>query len=203
MELQFEDPVKAQLTFGPCLSTLRSLIHYSDGSYTRSGILDEPNGGHVSYILTHPSKYLWMQTTLDNGNKPDHVNMKNLPSSTSVSNSTRRQDTQLEDYCKQSWPFCVATLTGTYSVKNPAVYVLLMLTAPGDGLTYLILLSRFAKKRPRMLMASTRRPPMASIDMIVFTHSYKIALPAFLLPSVFVATCPRNNGQSWSTMVEK
>ncbi len=129
--------------------------------------------------------------------------MKHLPSSTVVSNSTSRQDAQLEDYCKQSWPLFGFRVTGTCSVKNPAVYILLMLTAPGDGLTYLILLSRFAKKRPRMLMASTRRPPIASIDMIVFTHSYKIALPAFLLPSVFVATCPRNNGQSWSTMVEK
>jgi hypothetical protein len=47
----------------------------------------------------------------------------------------------------------------------------------------------FAKKRPRMLTASTRRPPIASTPMIVCTVSYRMALPAFLLPSVLVAAC--------------
>lgn len=59
----------------------------------------------------------------------------------------------------------------------------------GEAPTHLILLSGNAKNRPKMLIASTRRPPIASIAIIVCTHSYKIAWPAFLLPSVFVATC--------------
>lgn len=40
-----------------------------------------------------------------------------------------------------------------------------------------------------MLTASTRRPPIASTPMIVCTVSYRMALPAFLLPSVLVAAC--------------
>ena len=44
---------------------------------------------------------------------------------------------------------------------------------------------------PRMLMASTRRPPMASTltDMMVCTHSYWMALPALRRLSAEVATC--------------
>mmetsp|Transcript_4732 Transcript_4732/g.9633 ORF Transcript_4732/g.9633 Transcript_4732/m.9633 type:complete len:249 (-) Transcript_4732:520-1266(-) len=57
--------------------------------------------------------------------------------------------------------------------------------------TYRMLLSRLERKRPRMLMASTRRPPMLSTPMMVCTHSYRIEFPAFLLPSTFVATCAR------------
>lgn len=52
----------------------------------------------------------------------------------------------------------------------------------------LILLSRFDKNLPRMLIASTRKPPLSSMLMMVSTHSYKIALPAFLFDSVLVAT---------------
>ena len=47
----------------------------------------------------------------------------------------------------------------------------------------------FPRKRPRMLTASTRRPPMASTAMMVCTHSYRMALPALRLPSMPVATC--------------
>ena len=42
-----------------------------------------------------------------------------------------------------------------------------------------MLLSRLSKKRPRMLIPSTRRPLSASMDMMVSTHSYlrgKVAL---------------------------
>ena len=39
-------------------------------------------------------------------------------------------------------------------------------------------------------MASTRRPPMDSVPMIVCTHSYRMAFPALRAPSVLVATCP-------------
>jgi hypothetical protein len=52
----------------------------------------------------------------------------------------------------------------------------------------LILLSRLDKNLPRILIASTRRPPLSSMLMIVSTHSYRIAFPAFLFDSVFVAT---------------
>ena len=41
---------------------------------------------------------------------------------------------------------------------------------------------------PRMLMASTRSPLSDSMAMMVCTHSYRIALPAFLEVSVLVAT---------------
>ena len=44
---------------------------------------------------------------------------------------------------------------------------------------------------PRMLMASTLRPPMDCTPMMVCTHSYRMAFPAFRAPSVFVATCAR------------
>ena len=44
---------------------------------------------------------------------------------------------------------------------------------------------------PRMLMANTLRPPMDSTPMMVSTHSYKMAFPAFRAPSVLVATCAR------------
>lgn len=53
----------------------------------------------------------------------------------------------------------------------------------------LILLSRFDKNLPKILMASTRKPPLSSMLMIVATHSYRIAFPAFLFDSVLVATC--------------
>lgn len=55
-----------------------------------------------------------------------------------------------------------------------------------------MLLSRFDKNLPRILIASTRRPLVASIPIIVSTHSYRIAFPAFLFNSVFEATCRRN-----------
>ena len=37
-------------------------------------------------------------------------------------------------------------------------------------------------------MASTRRPPMDSVPMMVCTHSYRMAFPALRAPSVLVAT---------------
>jgi hypothetical protein len=52
----------------------------------------------------------------------------------------------------------------------------------------LMLLSRLDKNLPRILIASTRKPPLSSMLMIVSTHSYRIAFPAFLFDSVFVAT---------------
>lgn len=52
----------------------------------------------------------------------------------------------------------------------------------------LILLSRLDKNLPKILIASTRKPPLSSILIIVSTHSYRIAFPAFLFDSVFVAT---------------
>lgn len=52
-----------------------------------------------------------------------------------------------------------------------------------------MLLSRFDKNLPRILIASTRKPVVASIPIIVSTHSYRIAFPAFLFDSVFEATC--------------
>ena len=54
--------------------------------------------------------------------------------------------------------------------------------------TYRMLLSLLMRKRPRMLMASTRRPLSLSTLMIVCTVSYRMAFPAFLFASVFVAT---------------
>mmetsp|Transcript_39471 Transcript_39471/g.130653 ORF Transcript_39471/g.130653 Transcript_39471/m.130653 type:complete len:276 (-) Transcript_39471:331-1158(-) len=57
--------------------------------------------------------------------------------------------------------------------------------------TYRMLLSRLMRKRPRMLTARTRRPDSTSIAIMVRTHSYRIALPAFFADSVFVATCAR------------
>ena len=42
-----------------------------------------------------------------------------------------------------------------------------------------------------MLMASTLRPPMDCTPMMVCTHSYRMAFPAFRAPSVFVATCAK------------
>lgn len=54
-----------------------------------------------------------------------------------------------------------------------------------------MLLSRFDKNLPRILIASTRKPLVASIPIIVSTHSYRIAFPAFLFNSVFEATCRR------------
>jgi hypothetical protein len=49
-------------------------------------------------------------------------------------------------------------------------------------------LSGLRRKRPRMLIASTRRPLSARIFMIVRAHSYRIALPTFFADSVLVAT---------------
>mmetsp|Transcript_63485 Transcript_63485/g.194158 ORF Transcript_63485/g.194158 Transcript_63485/m.194158 type:complete len:229 (+) Transcript_63485:535-1221(+) len=60
-----------------------------------------------------------------------------------------------------------------------------------ESATYRMLLSRLKRKRPRMLIASTLKPLSASMDMIVKTHSYNMALPVFFAPSVFVATCAR------------
>jgi hypothetical protein len=54
---------------------------------------------------------------------------------------------------------------------------------------YRMLLSLLIKNRPRMLTANTRKPDSLSTFMIVCTVSYRIALPAFLLASVLVATC--------------
>ena len=56
-----------------------------------------------------------------------------------------------------------------------------------------MLLSRLRRKRPRIVVARTRRPPSPSISMIVFTHSYKMAFPAFFCDSVFVATWAREH----------
>lgn len=53
---------------------------------------------------------------------------------------------------------------------------------------YLKLLSRPDKNLPKILTASTRNPPLSSMVKIVPTHSYRIALPAFLFDSVLVAT---------------
>ncbi len=101
------------------------------------------------------------------------------------------------DYSEQSGAFCVGSISMQllscefFLLKVPCLCPSILKACTRIWIyTYRILLSRFAKKRPRMLMASTRRPPIVSMDMIVCTHSYKIALPAFLLPSVFVATCP-------------
>ena len=44
---------------------------------------------------------------------------------------------------------------------------------------------------PSMLTASVCKPCSDCTPMMVFTHSYKIALPAFLAVSVVVATCRR------------
>ena len=52
----------------------------------------------------------------------------------------------------------------------------------------LILLSRFDKNLPKILIARTRKPLVASMPIIVWTHSYRMAFPAFLFESVFVAT---------------
>mmetsp|Transcript_29970 Transcript_29970/g.47225 ORF Transcript_29970/g.47225 Transcript_29970/m.47225 type:complete len:200 (+) Transcript_29970:684-1283(+) len=57
--------------------------------------------------------------------------------------------------------------------------------------TYRMLLSRFCRKRPRMFTASMRRPASASVRRIVCTHSYRMALPAFLAVSVCVAVWAR------------
>ena len=54
--------------------------------------------------------------------------------------------------------------------------------------------SALSAHRPRMLMASTRRPPRLSMPMIVCTHSYKIAFPALRVPSCPVATCTPRQG---------
>jgi hypothetical protein len=43
-----------------------------------------------------------------------------------------------------------------------------------------------------MLIANTRKPLVASMPIMVSTHSYKIAFPAFLFDSVFVATWKKN-----------
>lgn len=51
-----------------------------------------------------------------------------------------------------------------------------------------MLLSRFDKNLPKILIARTRRPLVASMPIIVSTHSYKMAFPAFLFDSVLVAT---------------
>ncbi len=40
-------------------------------------------------------------------------------------------------------------------------------------------------------MAKVRRPPTLSTPMMVWTHSYKMALPALRAPSVLVATCAK------------
>lgn len=53
---------------------------------------------------------------------------------------------------------------------------------------YRMFLSGLRRKRPRMLIASTRNPLSALIFMIVRAHSYRIAFPTFLADSVFVAT---------------
>ena len=50
--------------------------------------------------------------------------------------------------------------------------------------TYRMLLSRFNKKRPRMFTANTRRPESLSMPMMVCTHSYRMAFPAFFDVSV-------------------
>lgn len=54
--------------------------------------------------------------------------------------------------------------------------------------TYLKLLSLCAKNLPIIFVAKTLNPPAPPIPKIVFTHSYKIALPVFFAPSVLVAT---------------
>ena len=54
---------------------------------------------------------------------------------------------------------------------------------------YRMLLSRFPRNFPRMLIAMTRRPFSASISRIVRTVSYKMAFPTFFADSVLVATC--------------
>lgn len=56
-----------------------------------------------------------------------------------------------------------------------------------------MLLSRLDKNRPKILIANTRKPLVASMPIIVSTHSYKIAFPAFLFDSVFVETWKRNS----------
>lgn len=67
-----------------------------------------------------------------------------------------------------------------------------------------MLLSRFDKNFPRILIARTRNPPVASIPIIVSTHSYKIAFPAFLCDSVRVATYNSNDiGQSRDIQSER
>ena len=45
-------------------------------------------------------------------------------------------------------------------------------------------------------MASTRRPPMDSVPMMVCTHSYRMAFPALRVPSVLVATWPHRTSVS-------
>lgn len=54
--------------------------------------------------------------------------------------------------------------------------------------SYLILLSRFVKNFPRMLIAITLKPLSASISRTVNTVSYSIEFPTFFVESVFVAT---------------
>lgn len=51
-----------------------------------------------------------------------------------------------------------------------------------------MLLSRLERNLPNILIASTRNPPLSSMLMIVSTHSYRMAFPAFLFDSVLVAT---------------
>lgn len=48
--------------------------------------------------------------------------------------------------------------------------------------------------RPRMLIASTLSPFSVSRVMMVCTHSYRIALPAFFAVSVLLATCQHSKG---------
>uniref|UniRef100_A0A224Y1K1 Uncharacterized protein n=1 Tax=Panstrongylus lignarius TaxID=156445 RepID=A0A224Y1K1_9HEMI len=57
--------------------------------------------------------------------------------------------------------------------------------------TYLIFLSLFSKKRPRIFIAKTRRPLSERISIIDNTVSYNIVFPTFLLVSVLVATCAK------------
>mmetsp|Transcript_14919 Transcript_14919/g.36602 ORF Transcript_14919/g.36602 Transcript_14919/m.36602 type:complete len:306 (+) Transcript_14919:2877-3794(+) len=55
--------------------------------------------------------------------------------------------------------------------------------------TYRMLLSRLSRNRPNIFTARTRNPSSLSMPMIVWTHSYRMALPAFFDESVLVATC--------------
>lgn len=51
-----------------------------------------------------------------------------------------------------------------------------------------MLLSRFCKNLPKILIAKTRKALSDSIYITVWTHSYRIAFPALRELSVFVAT---------------
>lgn len=56
-------------------------------------------------------------------------------------------------------------------------------------------MSRFDKNLPRILIASTRRPLVASIPIMVSTHSYRRAFPAFLFNTVFEATYTKKDAR--------